>query len=106
MKLRAIETAFACAFLTFSGFTLAADQPADSSIQSTQGAQSTPAADEAKKDESAGSGSTSATKADKSFTHGESARCESLTGADKDQCDKEEATKTEGSAAQDMSKPE
>ena len=38
------------------------------------------------------------------FTHGESKRCESLTGADKDQCDKEEATKTEGDEAQKASK--
>jgi hypothetical protein len=112
MKLRAIETAIACAFLTFSGFTLAqstaADQPADSSAQSTQPAQPAPAAEEAKKDESAGSGSTAApaAKSGDTFTHGESARCASLSGADKDQCDKEEATKTEGSAAQDASKPE
>jgi hypothetical protein len=111
MKLRAIETAIACAFLTFSGFALAqstaADQPADSSAQSTQPAQPAPAADEAKKDEPAGSGSTAApAKSEDTFTHGESARCASLSGADKDQCDKEEATKTEGSAAQDASKPE
>ncbi|HEY2337890.1 MAG TPA: hypothetical protein VGI18_11050 [Burkholderiales bacterium] len=111
MKLRAIETAIACAFLAFSGFTLAqsttADQPADSSAQSAQPAPSTPATEEAKKDEPAGAGSTSApAKSEDSFTHGESARCASLTGADKDQCDKEEATKTEGSAAQDASKPE
>ena len=38
------------------------------------------------------------------FTHGESKRCESLTGADKEQCDKEEATKTEGDAALKASK--
>src|SRR3954468_14879771 len=41
---------------------------------------------------------------EKTFTHGESKRCESMTGAEKDQCDKEEATKTEGSAAQGDSK--
>ena len=40
----------------------------------------------------------------KTFTHGESKRCESLSGADKDQCDKEEATKTQGDAARDASK--
>jgi hypothetical protein len=111
MKLPAVATAIACACLAFSGFTLAqstaASQPADSSAESTQPAQPTPAADEAKKDESAGSGSTAApAKSDQSFTHGESKRCASLTGADKDQCDKEEATKTEGPAAQDASKPE
>ena len=40
------------------------------------------------------------------FTHGESKRCESLSGAAKDQCDKEEATKTEGEAAREASRPE
>jgi len=35
----------------------------------------------------------------KTFTHGESKRCEGMSGAAKDQCDREEATKTEGSAA-------
>ena len=49
-------------------------------------------------DSSAASGGT------QTFTHGESKRCESLTGADKDQCDKEEATKTEGDEAQKASK--
>ena len=38
------------------------------------------------------------------FTHGESKRCESLSGADKEQCDKEEATKTQGDAAREASK--
>src|SRR5258705_7806515 len=42
----------------------------------------------------------------KTFTHGESKRCESMSGADKDQCDKEEATKTQGPAAQEASKPQ
>ena len=36
--------------------------------------------------------------ADRSFTHGESKRCESMTGDAKEQCDKQEATKTEGAA--------
>jgi hypothetical protein len=34
-----------------------------------------------------------------SFTHGESKRCESLSGSAKAQCDKEEATKSEGPQA-------
>ena len=111
MKSRAIETAVACAFLAFSGYTLAqstaADAPADSPARASQPAQPAPAKEDAKKDESAGSGSTAApSKSNDSFTHGESKRCASLSGADKDQCDKEEATKTEGSAAQDASKPE
>src|SRR3954452_18588659 len=33
-----------------------------------------------------------------SFTHGESKRCESMTGSAKEQCDKQEATKTDGEA--------
>src|SRR6185436_2293071 len=38
----------------------------------------------------------------KTFTHGESMRCESLTGAGKEQCDKEEATKAQGAAVEDQ----
>jgi len=49
-------------------------------------------------------GSTGSAAAGGTFTHGESKRCESMTGAAKDQCDKEEATKTEGDAAQEASK--
>src|SRR5437868_6354234 len=30
------------------------------------------------------------------FTHGESKRCEGMTGADKQQCDREEGAKTQG----------
>jgi uncharacterized membrane protein len=41
----------------------------------------------------------------KAFTHGESKRCEGMSGAAKDQCDKEEATKTQGPAAQDPHQP-
>jgi hypothetical protein len=43
---------------------------------------------------------------DQSFTQGESKRCASLTGADKELCDKEEATKTEGPAAREAAKPQ
>ena len=50
--------------------------------------------------------STAPAKSEGTFTHGESKRCESMTGAEKDQCDKEEATKTEGPAAQEASKPQ
>ena len=32
------------------------------------------------------------------FTHGESKRCESMTGAAKEQCDKQEGAKTEDAA--------
>jgi len=40
-------------------------------------------------------------QSDKTFTHGESKRCESLSGTAKEQCDREEATKTEGPKAED-----
>lgn len=39
--------------------------------------------------------------AQSTFTHGESKRCESLNGEAKAQCDREEATKTQGPAAQE-----
>ena len=52
-----------------------------------------------KPQDSATSGSSATAKSDGSFTHGESKRCETMTGAAKDQCDKEEGAKTEGSAA-------
>ena len=37
------------------------------------------------------------------FTHGESQRCESLTGPEKERCDREEATKTQGAQADSAS---
>lgn len=42
---------------------------------------------------------------DQTFTHGESKRCESLSGDEKVLCDKEEATKAQGAAAEEASKP-
>ena len=42
---------------------------------------------------------------DPSFTHGESKRCERLSGEAKQQCDREEATKTQGPEAADDAKP-
>jgi hypothetical protein len=50
----------------------------------------------------------SSVKADggrQSFTHGESKRCQSLTGPAKDQCDKEEANKGQAPAAESASAP-
>ena len=51
MKSRAIETAVACAFLAFSGYTLAqstaADAPADSPARASQPAQPAPAIEDA-----------------------------------------------------------
>jgi hypothetical protein len=49
---------------------------------------------------------TGSSAAGSTFTHGESKRCESMSGAAKDLCDKEEATKTQGAAAQEASKSE
>ena len=39
------------------------------------------------------------------FTHGESKRCESLTGPAKDECDRQEATKTEGAETESRDTP-
>ena len=44
----------------------------------------------------------SVAKERQTFTHGESKRCESLTGAQKQLCDKEEGTKAEGEEAQQL----
>ena len=52
----------------------------------------------------AGAGSSAERAKSATFTHGESKRCEKLTGAEKDLCDKEEATKAEGEEAQRLSK--
>lgn len=72
--------------------------------QHDKSAQPSPSMTGKKVDSSASTGaSTAPAKGDQSFTHGESKRCESMTGADKEQCDKEEATKTEGPAAQEAS---
>jgi hypothetical protein len=43
--------------------------------------------------DSASSGSSAGASVGPRFTHGESKRCESMTGAAKEQCDKQEATK-------------
>jgi len=72
-----------------------ADQPSatDQPTQSATG--------ESKGDSASSGASSAPAKGDQAFTHGESKRCATMTGADKEQCDKEEATKTEGPAAQD-----
>jgi hypothetical protein len=103
MKLHLLEAVFTSAILSLTAPVLAqsaAERPAGASTAPSQ----SPA--ERKNADSASMGSSvTTTKSDKSFTHGESKRCESLSGADKDQCDKEEATKTQGPAAQEASKP-
>lgn len=47
---------------------------------------------------------TSQAPRDPSFTHGESKRCESLSGEAKERCDREEATKTQEPAPADDAK--
>lgn len=47
---------------------------------------------------------TSQAPRDPSFTHGESKRCESLSGEAKAQCDREEATKSQEPASADDAK--
>lgn len=52
-----------------------------------------------------GSTSFAQSKDPATFTHGESKRCESLSGDAKALCDKEEATKTQGAAAEEATRP-
>ncbi|HZD20874.1 MAG TPA: hypothetical protein VE325_09390 [Burkholderiales bacterium] len=52
----------------------------------------------------AGAGSSAERAKSATFTHGESKRCESLTGNEKALCDKEEGTKAEGEEAERLSK--
>lgn len=52
----------------------------------------------------AGAGSSAERAKSATFTHGESKRCESLRGAEKALCDKEEGTKAEGEEAERLSK--
>jgi hypothetical protein len=105
MKRKILGVALSSVLLALSTQVLAqstTDRPADTTA--TPPSQS---ATEGKKDDASSMGSSTApAKSGDTFTHGESKRCESLTGTDKDQCDKEEATKTEGPAAQEASKPQ
>lgn len=105
MKLRMLGAAFTSALLLLPTLVLAqsaTERAADTAAQPLQQPTS-----EQKKDDSASMGSSAtATQTEKTFTHGESKRCESMTGTDKDQCDKEEGTKTQGPAAQEASKPD
>jgi hypothetical protein len=113
MKQLAVAVAFAM-LGTSAAFavTPGADSPTaegtknDQSAQPSQATTAQPAqsATSESKDSSASTGaSTAPATSSGSFTQGESKRCGSMTGADKEQCDKEEATKTEGPAAQDAS---
>jgi hypothetical protein len=52
----------------------------------------------------AGAGSSAERAKNATFTHGESKRCESLSGAEKALCDKEEGTKAQGEEAERLSK--
>jgi len=104
MKLQILGAALASALLGLS--TQASAQSSATESDRPAAARPSQSTIESKKEDSASMGSsTPQAKSDGSFTHGESKRCESMTGADKDQCDKEEATKTEGPAAQEASKP-
>jgi hypothetical protein len=104
MKAQILGATLASTLIALSTHALAqsiTDRPADSAAQPSQSTA------DSKPETSSSTGSSSApAKSDGSFTHGESKRCASLSGADKDQCDKEEATKTEGDAAHGASKPQ
>ena len=106
MKASLVCAALACAALGFTAPALAqssSDRPADPAT-----APSSPASEPVSSSKDQGSAGSSADQNRKSdrFTHGESKRCESLSGAEKDLCDKEEATKTEGPAAREASRPD
>src|SRR5262245_8036971 len=69
--------------------------------------QSTADIEESKPAPPAAEGATAPPKPhDDRFTHGESKRCESLSGDAKLQCDKEEATKSEGENARELTSEE
>jgi hypothetical protein len=119
MKMKQLAVAAALVTLGIPAFavTPGADSPTaegqkgteqhDQSAQPSQSTtpQSSPSAtgEQQKEGSSSTGASTAPAKGDQAFTHGESKRCASMTGAEKAQCDKEEATKTEGPAAQDAS---
>jgi hypothetical protein len=52
----------------------------------------------------AGAGSSADRAKNATFTHGESKRCETLSGKEKELCDKEEGTKAEGEEAERLSR--
>jgi hypothetical protein len=107
MKMKQLAAAAALALLgTSAAFAVSpgADSPTaegkkgtEQHDQSAQPSQSTTG--ESKGGSASTGASTPPAKGDQSFTQGESKRCATMTGADKEQCDKEEATKTEGPAA-------
>jgi hypothetical protein len=76
----------------------AGERPADSTAKPATEAEGNRAS------EAATGSSAASAKKEGTFTHGESKRCESMSGADKELCDKEEATKAEGKPAEDLSK--
>src|SRR5947207_10211950 len=92
------------AFLFVAAFALCAtaiaQSPKDQALGDGANKQVAPAAEGAGR--SAASGDSP--RANESFTHGESARCEKLSGDEKVQCDKEEATKSQGENAEELSK--
>src|ERR1700737_362770 len=111
MRMKQLAVAVALAmFGTSAAFavTPGADSPTAEGKKGTeQHDQSSPSqsATEGKKDDSASTGASSTAPATSagSFTPGESKRCAGMTAAEMDQCDKEEATKSEGPAAQEAS---
>ncbi len=109
MKATLLCAALAFAALGISTQGLAqssSDRPADAAAPPSSSTSAPPQSASSEKDQSSGGVSADRNRSTNTFTHGESKRCESLSGAEKDQCDKEEATKTEGPAAQEASKPD
>jgi hypothetical protein len=109
MKATFVRAAIACAALGFCAPSFAqssSDRPADAATPPSAPASAPTPSGSPEKGSSSGGASADQNRRSNTFTHGESKRCESLSGAQKDQCDKEEATKTEGPAAQEASKPD
>jgi len=82
------------------------ERPADAATPPSSSTSAPPQSASSGKDQSSGGASADQNRRSNTFTHGESKRCESLSGAEKDLCDKEEATKTEGPAAREASRPD
>jgi hypothetical protein len=101
--MKTLAQAAALAMLTFSLHAFAqssAERPAADAAKAPSSApqEGNPAFE-------AGAGSSAERAKNATFTHGESKRCESLSGKEKELCDKEEGTKAQGEEAERLSEP-
>ena len=96
--------AFAAALAAMLAFSLQASAQSSSERPADATAKPATPAEGNRASEAARGSSAASPKSQQTFTHGESKRCEGMSGADKELCDKEEATKAEGKEAEDLSK--